>query len=84
MLDETEYDLLWHSTEQSNIHYREQLLDRVEKQSASETNIVDVYTVTPSKIPFPGQESYIKTVRGIGYSMQVIYDKTLILRIGVF
>ena len=37
----------------------------------TESNIVDVYIrYLRSKIDLPGQESYIKTVRGIGYSMQ--------------
>ena len=35
------------------------------------TNIVDVYIrYLRGKIDLPGQKSYIKTVRGIGYAMQ--------------
>ena len=51
---------------------REQLLERVWKyEGATETNVVDVYIrYLRSKIDIPGQASYIKTVRGVGYAMQ--------------
>ena len=51
---------------------REQLLESVWKyESTGETNIVDVYIrYLRGKIDLPGQKSYIKTVRGIGYAMQ--------------
>ena len=51
---------------------REQLLERVWKyESTAETNIVDVYIrYLRGKIDLPGQKSYIKTVRGVGYQMQ--------------
>ena len=51
---------------------REQLLESVWKyESKGETNIVDVYIrYLRGKIDLPGQKSYIKTVRGIGYAMQ--------------
>ena len=71
-LTRREYDLLVTLMSSNKVMSREQLLDRVWKyESASETNIVDVYIrYLRSKIDLPGQESYIKTVRGIGYSMQ--------------
>ena len=38
-------------------------------ESTAETNIVDVYIrYLRGKIDLPGQKSYIKTVRGIGYA----------------
>ena len=51
---------------------REQLLENVWKyESATETNIVDVYIrYLRSKLDVKGQKSYIKTVRGVGYTMQ--------------
>ena len=51
---------------------RDQLLESVWKyESTGETNIVDVYIrYLRGKIDLPGQKSYIKTVRGIGYAMQ--------------
>lgn len=72
VLTRREYDLLVTLMSSNKVMSREQLLDRVWKyESASETNIVDVYIrYLRSKIDLPGQESYIKTVRGIGYSMQ--------------
>ncbi|HFZ4146752.1 TPA: winged helix-turn-helix domain-containing protein, partial [Streptococcus pneumoniae] len=50
----------------------EQLLESVWKyESATETNIVDVYIrYLRSKLDVKGQKSYIKTVRGVGYTMQ--------------
>ena len=71
-LTRREYDLLVTLMSSNKVMSREQLLDRVWKyESASETNIVDVYIrYLRSKIDLPGQESYIKTVRGIGYSMK--------------
>ena len=49
---------------------RDQLLESVWKyESTGETNIVDVYIrYLRGKIDLPGQKSYIKTVRGIGYA----------------
>lgn len=72
VLTRREYDLLVTLMSSNKVMSREQLLDRVWKyESASETNIVDVYIrYLRSKIDLLGQESYIKTVRGIGYSMQ--------------
>lgn len=72
VLTRREYDLLVTLMSSNKVMSREQLLDRVWKyESASETNIVDVYIrYLRSKIDVPGQESYIKTVRGIGYAMQ--------------
>lgn len=72
VLTRREYDLLVTLVSSNKVMSREQLLDRVWKyESASETNIVDVYIrYLRSKIDVPGQESYIKTVRGIGYAMQ--------------
>ena len=72
VLTRREYDLLVTLMSSNKVMSREQLLDRVWKyESASETNIVDVYIrYLHSKIDVPGQESYIKTVRGIGYAMQ--------------
>lgn len=51
---------------------REQLLERVWKyESAAETNVVDVYIrYLRGKLDLPGQSSYIRTVRGIGYVMR--------------
>ena len=51
---------------------RDQSLESVWKyESTGETNIVDVYIrYLRGKIDLPGQKSYIKTVRGIGYAMQ--------------
>ena len=51
---------------------REQLLEKVWKyESAAETNVVDVYIrYLRGKLDIPGQESYIRTVRGVGYAMR--------------
>lgn len=72
-LTRREYDLL--VTLMGNGHKalsREQLLERVWKyENTLETNVVDVYIrYLRSKIDVPGQPSYIKTVRGVGYKIQ--------------
>lgn len=71
-LTRREYDLLVTLMGNNKVMSREQLLDQVWKyESPSETNVVDVYIrYLRSKIDVPGQESYIKTVRGKGYAMQ--------------
>ncbi len=51
---------------------REVLLDRVwEYDKEAETNIVDVYIrYLRNKLDKPGEDSYIQTVRGMGYVMR--------------
>ena len=74
MIDLTrrEYDLLATLMGSKKVLTREQLLESVWKyESATETNIVDVYIrYLRSKLDVKGQKSYIKTVRGVGYTMQ--------------
>lgn len=72
VLTRREYDLLVTLMGSNKVLSREQLLERVWKyESAAETNVVDVYIrYLRSKIDVPGQPSYIKTVRGVGYAMQ--------------
>ncbi|HEU3722674.1 TPA: response regulator transcription factor [Streptococcus pneumoniae] len=67
-----EYDLLATLMGSKKVLTREQLLESVWKyESATETNIVDVYIrYLRSKLDVKGQKSYIKTVRGVGYTMQ--------------
>ena len=71
-LTRREYDLLVTLMSNQKVKSREQLLERVWKyEGATETNVVDVYIrYLRSKIDIPGQASYIKTVRGVGYAMQ--------------
>ena len=71
-LTRREYDLLATLMGNKKVLTREQLLESVWKyESATETNIVDVYIrYLRSKIDVKGQKSYIKTVRGVGYTMQ--------------
>lgn len=71
-LTRREYDLLATLMGSKKVLTREQLLESVWKYgSATETNIVDVYIrYLRSKIDVEGQKSYIKTVRGVGYTMQ--------------
>lgn len=70
-LTRREYDLLATLMSSKEVLSREQLLDRVWKyESATETNVVDVYIrYLRGKIDEPGQKSYIKTVRGVGYTI---------------
>ena len=72
VLTRREYDLLATLMSSKKVLTREQLLERVWKyESATETNIVDVYIrYLRGKIDVKGQKSYIKTVRGVGYTMQ--------------
>ncbi|MBF0819397.1 response regulator transcription factor [Streptococcus acidominimus] len=71
-LTRREYDLLATLMNSQETLSREQLLDRVWKYEATaETNVVDVYIrYLRGKLDLPGQESYIKTVRGVGYAMR--------------
>lgn len=67
-----EYALLATLMDAQGIMTRQQLLERVWKHDApSETNVVDVYIrYLREKLDHPGQESYIRTVRGLGYAMR--------------
>ncbi|BBA93165.1 MULTISPECIES: response regulator transcription factor [Streptococcus] len=71
-LTRREYDLLATLMNSPEAVSREQLLERVWKyEAASETNVVDVYIrYLRGKLDLPNQESYIKTVRGVGYAMR--------------
>lgn len=71
-LTRREYDLLATLMSQQEPVTREQLLDKVWKyESTTETNVVDVYIrYLRGKLDVPGKESYIKTVRGVGYAMR--------------
>lgn len=71
-LTRREYDLLATLMYSPEILSREQLLERVWKyDTAVETNVVDVYIrYLRGKLDVPGQDSYIKTVRGVGYAMR--------------
>lgn len=71
-LTRREYDLLATLMGSNRVLTREQLLERVWRyESSTETNVVDVYIrYLRNKIDLPGQKSYIKTVRGVGYAMQ--------------
>lgn len=74
-LTKREYDLLNVLISNTNrAMTREELLTTVWKyDSEIETNVVDVYIrYLRGKIDIPGEESYIQTVRGIGY---VVRDK---------
>lgn len=71
-LTRREYDLLAILMESQETMTREQLLEKVWKyESATETNVVDVYIrYLRGKLDIPGQASYIRTVRGVGYAMR--------------
>ncbi|HHJ5047292.1 TPA: two-component system response regulator CovR [Streptococcus pyogenes] len=69
-LTKREYDLLnILMTNMNRVMTREELLSNVWKyEEAVETNVVDVYIrYLRGKIDIPGKESYIQTVRGMGY-----------------
>lgn len=69
-LTKREYDLLnILMTSMNRVMTREELLSNVWKyDEAVETNVVDVYIrYLRGKIDIPGKESYIQTVRGMGY-----------------
>lgn len=69
-LTKREYDLLnILMTNINRVMTREELLSNVWKyDEAVETNVVDVYIrYLRGKIDIPGKESYIQTVRGMGY-----------------
>ncbi|HER0893629.1 TPA: two-component system response regulator CovR [Streptococcus pyogenes] len=69
-LTKREYDLLnILMTNMNRVMTREELLPNVWKyDEAVETNVVDVYIrYLRGKIDIPGKESYIQTVRGMGY-----------------
>lgn len=69
-LTKREFDLLNALMENINqVMTREELLDRVWKyDQEAETNVVDVYIrYLRGKIDVSGKESYIQTVRGMGY-----------------
>ncbi|HEQ5269207.1 TPA: two-component system response regulator CovR [Streptococcus pyogenes] len=69
-LTKREYDLLnILMTNMNRVMTREELLSNVWKyDEAVETNVVDVYLrYLRGKIDIPGKESYIQTVRGMGY-----------------
>lgn len=69
-LTKREYDLLSIlMTNMNRVMTREELLSNVWKYDESvETNVVDVYIrYLRGKIDIPGKESYIQTVRGMGY-----------------
>ena len=72
-LTKREYELLVELMSNLNVVLsREVLLDRVwEYDKEAETNIVDVYIrYLRNKLDKPGEESYIQTVRGMGYVMR--------------
>ncbi|HEQ3318151.1 TPA: two-component system response regulator CovR [Streptococcus pyogenes] len=69
-LTKREYDLLnILMTNMNRVMTRKELLSNVWKyDEAVETNVVDVYIrYLRGKIDIPGKESYIQTVRGMGY-----------------
>lgn len=72
-LTKREYELLVELMSNLNIVLsREVLLEKVwEYEKEAETNIVDVYIrYLRNKLDTPGNESYIQTVRGMGYVMR--------------
>lgn len=71
-LTRREYDLLATLMGSQEIVTREQLLDQVWKYDApTATNVVDVYIrYLRGKLDRPGRESYIRTIRGVGYAMR--------------
>ncbi|HGN9659194.1 TPA: two-component system response regulator CovR [Streptococcus pyogenes] len=80
-LTKREYDLLnILMTNMNRVMTREELLSNVWKyDEAVETNVVDVYIrYLRGKIDIPGKESYIQTVRGMGYVIRKFVTKTTI------
>jgi DNA-binding response OmpR family regulator len=72
-LTKREYELLLTLMENVNtVLEREKLLEKVwGYEDHAETNVVDVYVrYLRNKIDIPGEESYIQTVRGLGYVMR--------------
>lgn len=72
-LTKREYDLLAvFLTNANRVLDRETLLDKVWGfEVAVDTNVVDVYVrYLRRKIDYPGESSYIQTLRGIGYVMR--------------
>ncbi|MEV5030658.1 response regulator transcription factor [Paenibacillus sp. LPE1-1-1.1] len=72
-LTKREYDLLTVFLSNTNrVLDRETLLDKVWGfEVAVDTNVVDVYVrYLRRKIDYPGETSYIQTLRGIGYVMK--------------
>ncbi|MDQ6423242.1 response regulator transcription factor [Paenibacillus sp. LHD-117] len=72
-LTKREYDLLSVFLNHANrVLDRETLLDKVWGfEVAVDTNVVDVYVrYLRRKIDYPGESSYIQTLRGIGYVMR--------------
>ncbi|MDR1472949.1 MAG: response regulator transcription factor [Lactobacillales bacterium] len=73
-LTKREYELLLTLMENINtVLERDKLLEKVwgYENNDIETNVVDVYVrYLRNKIDFPGEESYIQTVRGLGYVMR--------------
>lgn len=71
-LTRREYDLLATLMQAQETLTRDQILEKVWKyESGTETNVVDVYIrYLRGKLDVPGKESYIKTVRGVGYAMR--------------
>ncbi|AXQ78096.1 DNA-binding response regulator [Streptococcus chenjunshii] len=72
-LTKREYDLLnILMINMNRVMTREELLSNVWKyEEAAETNVVDVYIrYLRGKIDVPGKESYIQTVRGMGYMIR--------------
>ncbi|MDR3156360.1 MAG: response regulator transcription factor [Lactobacillales bacterium] len=72
-LTKREYELLLMLMENINtVLERERLLEKVwNYEDPTETNVVDVYIrYLRNKIDIPGEESYIQTVRGLGYVMR--------------
>ncbi|AND78734.1 response regulator transcription factor [Streptococcus pantholopis] len=72
-LTKREYDLLnILMINMNRVMTREELLANVWKyEEAAETNVVDVYIrYLRGKIDVPGKESYIQTVRGMGYMIR--------------
>ena len=72
-LTKREYELLVELMSNLNVVLsREVLLDKVwEYEKEIETNIVDVYIrYLRNKLDIKGEESYIQTVRGMGYVMR--------------
>jgi DNA-binding response OmpR family regulator len=75
VLSKREYDLLFTLMQNINkVVTRQMLIDNVwQYENGAETNVVDVYVrYLRNKIDEPGKESYIQTVRGMGYVMRDI------------
>ena len=73
LLSKREFDLLEVLVSNVNkVMTRNQLLEKVwHYDGISETNVVDVYIrYLRGKLDIPGKDSYIKTVRGIGYTIR--------------